>query len=437
MHFLAHGVGGAKDLPIPAEYAIAGACAALAISFTVLALAWRTPRFNTGEKPTPAPRVIAHLADAMWFHALLRALGFVCFVYVAIAAIFGQDLAINPIFGVFFVLLWVGVMPMSLAFGPFYKAISPVRSINWALAKVSGSDPETGLIRYPPSLGYWPAALGLFALVWFELVYPFNSDLGPLRLWCATYVAIMLVGGALFGNRFYEHADPFEVFSTLVSHLSVWGRDKGSLVMRSPLANLDLTPIRPGLLAVGSVLLGSTAFDSFKGSNWWTRHIQSTDHGNLINLAGLLGFVLAVGLLFAGATMLTGIHDVQRRRELPGEFAHTLIPIVVGYFFAHYLSYLVEYGQQTLILLSDPLSNGANLLGTGDRAIDYWLSYHPTFLAVSKVAGVIVGHVLAVVAAHDRAVRLLPKRHQLTGQLSMLVVMVCFTIGGLALLFGS
>src|SRR5690349_9236659 len=36
---LAHGIGGAKDLPIPAEYAMVGAGAALAVSFIVLALA--------------------------------------------------------------------------------------------------------------------------------------------------------------------------------------------------------------------------------------------------------------------------------------------------------------------------------------------------------------------------------------------------------------
>ena len=29
--------------------------------------------------------------------------------------------------------------------------------------------------------------------------------------------------------------------------------------------------------------------------------------------------------------------------------AHSLIPIVIGYIFAHYLSYLVERGQQTII----------------------------------------------------------------------------------------
>ena len=441
MKDFAHGIGGAKDLPIPAEYAIAGACAALAISFTVLAIAWREPRFNTAARPPRrAPQLLETIVDSAWFGPLVRILGFAFFLYVAMAAVFGKDLLINPFFGVFFVLLWVGIVPMSLAFGPFYKAISPVRTINALLARLSGSDPEVGLRDYPARLGYWPAALGLFAFVWFELVYPFSTELGPARLWCAAYVGAMLIGGAVFGNRFYENADPFEVFSSLVGQLSVWGRDDaGHLVVRSPLANLDLTPVRPGLLAVCSVLLGSTAFDSFKDSAFWVRRVQSWEiDSSWLNLMALVVFVMAVGTLFAGATMATGTQIGHRRLWLPREFAHSLIPIVVGYVVAHYLSYLVEVGQQTVIYLSDPFSTGdANYLGTGDRAVNYWLTYHPTFLAVTKVGGVIIGHVLAVVAAHDRAVKLLPQRHQLTGQLPLLMVMVGFTIGGLYLLFGA
>ena len=45
----------------------------------------------------------------------------------------------------------------------------------------------------------------------------------------------------------------------------------------------------------------------------------------------------------------TGGVDRRLRRELPGLMAHSLIPIVIGYVFAHYLSYLVESGQQTLM----------------------------------------------------------------------------------------
>jgi hypothetical protein len=435
----AHGIGGAKDLPIPAEYAIAGACAALAVSFIVLALAWRKPRFNV--EPPPERSLVSRVGDVVdstRFTLALRTFGLAAFLYVAAAAIFGEDSLVNPFFGVFYVLLWVGIVPLSLAFGPFYKAVSPVRSINWLLARISGSDPDVGLRDYPARLGYWPAALGLFAFVWLELVYPGGTELGSVRLWGAAYVAVMLIGGAVFGNTFYEHADPFEVYSTLVGHLSPWSREDGRLVLVSPLANLARIPVRPGLVAVAAVLLGSTAFDSFKDSEFWLKSVQNSSLSlTWLNLGGMLALIAVVGGLFALATMSTGIHQGHRRWALPGEFAHSLIPIVVGYVFAHYLSYLVEQGQTTLIQLSDPFSNGSNYLGTGDRAVNFWLSFHPTFLSVTKVAAVVTGHVLAVIAAHDTAVRLLPKRHQLSGQLPLLLVMVGITVGGLYLLFGA
>ncbi len=135
--------------------------------------------------------------------------------------------------------------------------------------------------------------------------------------------------------------------------------------------------------------------------------------------------------------MTTGVEEGRSRRALPMLFAHSVVPIIVGYIIAHYLSYWVEYGQQTLIQASDPLSNGSDLLGTGSWTPNYWLSNHPTLLANTKVAAVVLGHVLGVVAAHDRAIKLLPRRHQLTGQLPLLFVMVAFTAGGLYLLFAA
>ncbi|MDX8140582.1 hypothetical protein SK854_00545 [Lentzea sp. BCCO 10_0061] len=42
----------------------------------------------------------------------------------------------------------------------------------------------------------------------------------------------------------------------------------------------------------------------------------------------------------------------------------------------------------------------------------------------------------AVIAAHDRSLRLLPVGHQLTGQLAMMFTMACCTFAGLHRLFG-
>ena len=435
---LAHGLGGARDLPISPELAIAGAVAALTVSFTVLAVAWRNPRYDEATSGRPAPARLAALVDSAGFRVAVRVVGLVFFLYAALAAVLGKDLLTNPFFGMFYVWWWVGLVPLSLLFGPVWKAISPVRTINLAFARLSGSDPDRGVFSYPERLGHWPAAVGLFAFVWMELVYPHSTELGPVRLWAAAYVAAMLVGGALYGSTFYERADPFEVYSTLVGKLSVWGRRGDLLVVRSPLANLDTVPVRPGLVAVVAVLFGSTAFDSFKDSTPWVRFIQTTDlpAGPMNNLA-LLGFCVGVGLVFSLGCVLTGIGEHLRRAELPNVFANSVVPIIVGYIVAHYLTYLVEVGQQTLIQASDPLGNGSDWLGTADWSVNYWLSYHPTFLASLKVVAVVLGHVLGVIAAHDRAMRLLPRRHQLTGQLPLLAAMIIFTVGGLYLLFAA
>jgi uncharacterized membrane protein len=435
----AHGIGGAKDLPIPAEYAMAGAGAALAVSFIVLALAWRTPRFDAATHGRPAPAWLASLVDSPAFALVLRVLGLLFFGYVVWAAVAGPDLLLNPTFGVVYVLLWVGLVPMSLLFGPFYRAVSPVRTIHLAFTRLTGGRPDEGIATLPRWVGMWPAALGLLAFVWLELVYPGSTYLSPVRLWFAAYLAISIVGAAVFGSEWLEKADPFEVYSTLVGHLSVFGRTAdGTLVLRSPLGNLDGVPPDRGLVGVVAVLFGSTAFDSFKDSNEWLRFTQSSSLSSTwLDFLALLVFCTVVGVSFAAATMSTGVQEGLGRRTLPDRFAHSVVPIVVGYVVAHYLSYFVEVGQQTIVQLSDPLGKGWNVLGTADWKVSYWISTHPTFLAVVKVLAVVTGHVLGVVAAHDRAVKLLPKRHQLTGQLPLLFVMVFYTVTGLYLLFGA
>ncbi|GAA1936850.1 hypothetical protein [Nocardioides hwasunensis] len=434
----AHGLGGAKDLPIPSELAIAGAVAALVISFTVLAVAWREPRYDAATSGREAPAWLDRFVSSPALAIAARTFGMVFFLYVAAAAVFGKDSLVNPFLGTFYVLLWVGIVPASLLFGRFFKAISPARTISMLFARISGVSEGEGMYAYPARLGYWPAAVGLFAFVWLELVYPYSTEIGPVRLWCAAYLGIMLIGSAIWGTTFLERADPFEVYSSLVAKLSVWGRRDGVLVLRSPLANLDTLVARPGLVAVVGVLFGSTAFDSFRESTVWLKLVQSLSTTRILpDTVALVGFSVGVALILTVATMATGVSSQTPRRALPDLFAHSVVPIIVGYIVAHYLTYFVEYGQQTLIQLSDPFSRGDDYLGTADLQINYWLSSHPTFLAVTKVVAVALGHVVGVVAAHDRAIKLLPKRHQLTGQLPLLVAMVGFTVGGLYLLFAA
>lgn len=431
-----HGIGGSQDLPISLPFALAGGSAALAVSFIVLALAWRQPRFDAARQGLVVWPWLARAVDDGWLAWPLRVLGLVATAYVGWAALAGPDNLANPTFGVVYVLLWVGLVPASLLLGPVYKAVNPVRTVHLVLSKLTGGDPSHGVLVLPRWVGLWPASLGLLTFVWLELVSPDANYLWMIRLWFAAYFAVLIIGAALFGDRWISAADPFEAYSTLVGHLSVFGhRDDGVLVVRNPLVNLDGMAPQPGLVATLGVLLGSTAFDSFQDSIAWLRFSQKLTVQEVpLNTLALVAFCAAVAALFAFATMLTpAVTDIDHR-SVPRRFAHSLVPIVVGYVVAHYLSYFVEVGQQTAIYLSDPMVEGANLLGTADLQVNYWLSLHPTLLAVVKVVSIVTGHVLGVVAAHDRAMKLLPRRDQLTGQLPLLFVMVGFTIGGLYLL---
>ena len=396
--FAAHGVGGATDLPIPFMYAMVGASWALTISFAVLALAWKTPRFADEPAPAPPP------ARRPW----LAIVGLLLTAWVFIALFAGPSDASNGGMQAFYIFVWVGIVPLALAAGHVWRDLSPWRTLTGA-----------GRWAYPERLGYWPAAVGLFAFVWLELASPDPGDVDTVRMWVVAYVVAMLAGGLAFGPRWFDRADPFDVYSAIVARLSPFVKD-GRWTLHNPLRTLPQVPVAPGLVAVLAVLLGSTAYDSFSASAFWQGKSISGVEGS----ATLLGFCVVVGALFAAAAMATGGVTSAQRRALPGLLAHSLVPIVVGYVFAHYLTYLLEKGQGAFFALSGL-----------DGDISYFLSEHTSTLAALKVSFVVAGHVLAVVAAHDKALALLPRAHRLSGQLAMLLLMVAYTFTGLYLLF--
>jgi hypothetical protein len=421
---LAHGLGGSADLPIPLTYALIGAAWALTFTFAVVALAWKRPRFDPGKPGRELPRWVTASVDAPVTRWAVGIVGLVLAVWVGVAAFLGPQNADNPLPGVFYVLMWVGLVALSLVLGPVWRVLSPVRTVHRMLGGKS-------LRSYPEALGYWPAALGLFAFVWLELASPDPGSLAAIRIWLLIYLVVTLVGAFVCGARWCARADPFEVYGIVVSRLSALRRnDDGRIAIGNPFDHLPSLPVRPGIVAVLSILLGSTAFDSFSARPQWRTFISDTagsaTMATLINTAGLLVFACVVAGTFWLAARATGGVDREQRRALPGQMAHSLIPIVVGYVFAHYLTYLIERGQQTVYLL----------LGM-DADVNYFLSLHPSILATLKVGFVVAGHIAGVVAAHDRALRLLPKAHQLTGQLAMMLVMVGYTFTGLYLLFGG
>jgi hypothetical protein len=224
-----------------------------------------------------------------------------------------------------------------------------------------------------------------------------------------------------------------------MARLSPWGRrTDGALVIRRPLENLDGLKAQPGLVGMVAALLGSTAYDGFSNSSAWIGWAQNSDYSmTLLGTCALIAFILFVLVTYSGATLLAGRLSGGSRRSLPGLFAHSVVPIALGYVVAHYLTLFILEGQRTLIYLSDPLSNGANVFGTGLLAVNTGITNYSGTIAVIQVLAVVCGHLMGVISAHDRAVALFPRQKALAGQLPLLVVMVGYTTGGLLLLFSS
>jgi hypothetical protein len=124
-----------------------------------------------------------------------------------------------------------------------------------------------------------------------------------------------------------------------------------------------------------------------------------------------------------------------RPRDLPLIMAGSLVPIVIGYVVAHYFTLLVVEGQRTALGLSDPLGLGWNVFGTAELGVDARIFDHPTAIAIVQLLAIVLGHIVGIVAAHEKAVTLLPADRALAGQWPMLVVMVFYTCSGLVLLF--
>ncbi|PXX69379.1 hypothetical protein DFR70_1021068 [Nocardia tenerifensis] len=441
---LAHGLNGSADLPIPLTYALVGAAWALTFSFAILLVAWRRPRLDPDAPGRLLPAPIRRLLDAAALRIVLAALGVAAAIVVGLILAFGSaSPQRNPVPGVFYIYLWVGVMLASLLVGPVWKIVSPMRALHRFGCFVVRRDPEHGVFDYPSSWGCRPAVLGLFAFVWLELASPDPGSVAAVGWWLLGYAVVTLTGLALFGTVWAERADPFEVYSGLLARLSALGRrPSGELVLRAPLRNLAGTPVLPGSVALAATLLGSTAFDSLSALPGWRNLVDSWGGGTvfgttLVRSAGLLAVVSIVGVVFTVAARATGGLTRAERAALPGLLAHSITPIIAGYIVAHYLTFLVEKGQSTLVLFADPFQRGWDIGGLAHFQVRYVLSEHPAVLATTKVLAVLTGHVLGVTAAHDKCLRVLPPRHRATGQLALMLTMVGYTFTGLYLLFGG
>lgn len=434
---LAHGIGGVQDPPIPLWLAVYCALAALVLSFAALGVLWRTPRL-VGERlralfsvPVAALRV------------LLGALGLALFVVVFAAALVGERSVGTNIAPTFiWVIFWLGLVPLTILVGNVWAWLNPWRAAAdfvawcWRQARLEWEPPFT----YPERLGRWPAAFLLLCFTAMELAYTDPSDPRMLALAVAIYSWITWVGMAAFGREVWlREGEAFTVYFGLISRLSILALRERRLALRAPLHNVARDREPPGTVAFAAVMLGSVAFDGFSRTSFWQDRLFRIESDLGAIAFNLLGLTVAVAFV-AGAYVAAV--EVARRigREgarLEQAFVGSLIPIAIAYLVAHYATLLLVQGQLAIPLASDPFGYGWDLFGT----LDYRVNVQPLSgdqVSYLQGAALVVGHVLGLVIAHDKALALFGStKVALRTQFAMLALMMLYTAGGLWLLWSS
>ncbi|WP_433794873.1 hypothetical protein [Actinoplanes sp. CA-252034] len=422
---LAHGVGSAEGLPLPLDLVLQAGAATVVMSFLIAAFRWRTPRLKPSE-----PR---RSGVARWLRYPVLALA----LYVTGFALVGPRNE-NPAAHALFVWLWVGLIPISVVFGPVWRAVNPLRTI-FTLLEL----PRHGLRPLPAGRprSSWPAAAFLLAFVWFELLAPHRGDPVAIGLWILGYALSQMIFALYRGEEWFARGDCFEVYSALAGRLSplrhrrlLSGLAADPVPALSPAlgipAPVGAFPVpgaaaaagqgraRPPLTSVGvagfiAVWWGSTVFDSVSSSPFWTGFTERAGHSPL---PGSVALILLCVLVFLALRWTMGTVDVTL----------SLIPIAVGYTLAHYLSLLIVEAPRGVLLLA-----GAAAGGWDPRPA-------PVAIATAQIALILIGHAIGVVVAHDHSLRSAGQRPALAvlaDELPLVLFMIACTWAGLFLLF--
>ncbi len=458
---LAHALVARQDLPVPAWLFAWGASIVLIVSFFALSVGWRRPRFEEDAwRPLGAgvSRVLLG-APAQVVCGLVGIFLLGVAIYAGLRGTEAPDRNFALTF--FYVTAWLGFPLFSVFLGDVFRPFNPWRALGrvggGAFRAVAGQG--AAHLSYPQRLGRWPAAVGLVAVVWLEIIYGSSGGvavgLSPHAAAVAAiaYSVYTLAMMAVFGTEEWcRKGEVFSVYFGMFSQLGVFEPRDGRLGVRRPFsAATKWAAGVPGSAAIVIASIGTTSFDGAQEGalkqpildsfNWLgdrgidlTWSLRSADTLFLLVVIGGVALVYLLGV--QGMRTVRGAPDVDTLRS---GFAHTLIPIAFAYLVAHYFSLFVFQEQaQFTYLLSDPLgTTTTDLFGTASSGVDYTVISANAIWYV-QVGALVIGHVTGLTLAHDRAIVYWDDYRQASrSQYWMLAVMVAFTCFGLYLLSSS
>jgi hypothetical protein len=453
----AHALASRQDLPVPAWLFAWAASIVLIVSFFALSAAWHKPKFED-ERRRPFDGWVSHALLSLPAQVLCGAIGVFLLGFAIYSGLHGTT-APDRNFALTFlyVTCWLGFPFFSAVLGDLFRPFNPWRAIGRTVGAgfeaIAGEPPAH--LRYPQWLGRWPAAVGLLAVVWLEVVYGGGAGVAiglspdPVAVAALLYSAYTLAMMAVFGvETWCERGEVFSVYFGMFGRLGIFGSDRtGRLVRRRPFSAATTWALVPGSAAVVLASIASTSFDGAKDGayqdmiesviGWFAEAGTSLAAVRATDTIFLLLTFAGVGLIYLlGVRGMRTVPGAPSFATLRTGFAHTLIPIALAYLVAHYFSLFVFQEQaQFTYLLSDPLGTGhTDLFGTAGAGVDYNVLSANAIWYV-QVGALVVGHVIGLMLAHDRALVYWPNYRRATAsQYWMLAVMVAFTCFGLYLL---
>jgi hypothetical protein len=451
---LAHTAERGFVLTLPTGLYVAGGAIVVGVSFVLVALVPAANLRLVERAVWRAGHVPEHLLTTV------SLISFVATVALVLTGHYGtQDPLANPLSLSVWTIWWVGLTMAHALFGNLWSALNPWRGVYVLLGRLPGTARwvERPPLCYPDWLGYWPAILTFLGFVWFELIFTVPQNPEILAKVVAGYFLLTLLGMLLFGEALWmRHAEAFSVFFRVVSWLSPLGGrpDKegadGPSAVFLTLPGLGLLRVPP--LAVSGVafvllMLSSVSFDGLSKTYWWLARIginpldfPGRSAVALPNTWGLLATFLALLVCYGVAVSLG--HVLAGR---PGRLADSLrsdvvaiVPIALGYHFAHYLTVFLVDVQYAAITFNDPFGRDWDLFGLGHAHVTTSFLTNFEWVRViwhGQIASVVIAHVMAVAIAHLIALRRIGRRRSaLIGQLPMTALMIAYTLFGLWLL---
>ena len=412
-----------------------------AVALTVLALVFIPPRWvHAVFRPIPITRHSARQFRPAT--STLAALFLWLLIWAGMAGT--SDPLSNPLTLMIWTVFWIGFVTVQGLLGDFWTYLNP-----WSgPLRIMRSVSSWRYTRLPATLGYSLGIAGFLAFAYFLLADPAPADPRRLARLIAAYWLFHMVFALICGPRWLRRAEGFTVAFRVYTRLAIFGRHKGRLCVGLPgwqLANHRRLPV--GLAVLAIILLGTGSFDGLNETFWWLGKLGI----NPLEFPGRSSVVTqnTLGLLIANTALITvfalmialGLKLAHADIGLPRAFAlfaPSLLPIALGYHVAHYLTSFLVDGQYALVALSDPFLTGADWLGLGEFYVSTGFfktqdSVRTIFL--TQAGAVVLGHVLAVLLAHDIALRLFESNRRATlSQLPLAAFMIGYTLFGLWLL---